>query len=736
MNRKGSITRLAFTLFALVLIAVAPLSAQKKAVTLNDVFMNRNFFAPRMPGLQWLNNGTHYTYLKTDGGVRSIWKVDAASGEEEVLVDGATLSLTEGGEALKFQSYSWSENQRLIVFTLDERNIWRRSTIGTYAVYDVAKKKLYALPEHAGGVMNVKVSPDGSKVGYVFEDNIWVMDLATGTETQLTDDATEHVHNGRFGWVYEEEFSIVDGWLWSPDGSRIVFWQEDERGVPEFTMTNFMPLYHDYVRIRYPKSGENNPVEKIGVIDLSTRDIRWMDLGSETDVCIPRIRWTREPGTICIYRMNRVQNEIELLFGDVATGKTRTVLHETSATGWIGVEDGSWLHFLEKKDRFIWASERDGFNHLYLYDYSGKLVRQITTGAWEVTDVLGITPDEKTLYYLSTEISAMERQLYRIDVDGDDKERLTEEAGWHGIDMSPTCALYIDSWSSVTHPMRRAIFDGDGDRIRDLPSMDPAVFDEYHWSEKELFTVTTSDGLTIECSMLKPANFDPAKKYPVFFDVYGGPGTQAVRNSWPGTMQQWYASEGFIVIQADNRGSSGRGTAFKHAVYRQLGKWEVNDYVEVAKHLGTLPYVNKDRIGMWGWSYGGYMSALTMLLGADYFHAAVSIAPVTEWTMYDTIYSERFMQRPQDNPDGYKVGSCLEHADKLKGKLLVIHGGLDDNVHLQNTLRFVDRLEEAGKQFDMRIYPNGDHGVAGGFKSRIGLFQYYMDFMKEHLIDG
>ena len=735
MNRKGIPIRSMFVLLTL-LLAASPLAAQKKAVTLQDVFMNRSFFAPRMPGLQWLADGSHYTYLKTDGGVRSIWKVDASSGDESKLVDGATLMLPGDGEPLKFQSYEWSENQRFIIFTIEERNIWRRSTIGTYAVYDVENGRLHALPEHPEGVMNVKVSPDGSRVGYVFADNIHVMDLASGVETQLTDDATEHVHNGRFGWVYEEEFSMVDGWQWSPDGARIAFWQEDERDVREFTMTNFMPLYHDYVRIRYPKPGEKNPVEKIGVIDLATRGVVWMDLGEDSDVCIPRMSWTGDPSTVCIYRMNRVQNRIELLFGDITTGKTRVVMTETSPTGWIGVEDGAWLHFLKKNKQFIWASERDGFNHLYLYDYSGKLIRQITSGNWEVTDVLGVTPDEKTLYYLSTEVSPLERHLYRIGIDGDDKERLTEETGWHSVDMSPTCALYFDSWSSVHSPAQRGLYDGDGDEVRALPSMDPAVYDEYYWSEKELFTVTTSDGLTLDCSMLKPANFDPSKKYPVFFDVYGGPGTQAVRNSWPGTLQQWYASEGFIVIQADNRGSSGRGTAFKHAVYRQLGKWEVNDYVEVAKYLSTLPYVNAERIGMWGWSYGGYMSALTMLLGADYFHAAVAIAPVTEWTMYDTIYTERYMQTPEMNPDGYKVGSCLEHADKLAGKLLVIHGGLDDNVHLQNTLRFVDRLEEAGKQFDMRIYPNGDHGVAGGFKSRLGLFQYYMDFMKEHLIGG
>lgn len=735
MNRKG----IPISLFVIVLLTVglvAPLHAQKKAVTLQDVFMNQKFFPPRLPGLAWLADGQHYSILKTDGGTRGIWKVNAASGEESLLIDGAKLTFREGGEPLKFQSYEWSDNQGFIVFTLDERSIWRRSTIGTYAVYDVAKQKLHALPDHPGGVMNVKVSPDGRHVGYVFEDNIYIMNLETGQESQLTHDARANVHNGRFGWVYEEEFSLVDGWLWSPDSKAIAFWQEDETQVPEFTMTNFMPLYHDYVRIRYPKPGANNPIERIGVIDLGTMRTTWMDLGEQTDICVPRMKWTRDPGTLCITRMNRVQNELALLFADVRTGRTRVIVQETSETGWIGVEDGAWLHFLRGKDQFVWASERDGFNHLYLYDYRGTLLRQITTGRWEVAEVLGMSSDEKTLYYLSTEVSPLERHLYRVNLEGKDRRRLTTEPGWHAISMSPTCARYFDTWSSVAHPTQRQLRDGDGALVRAMPGMDASVYDDYHWSTKELFTVTTADGFSIDCAMLKPANFDPTKKYPVFFDVYGGPGTQAVRNSWPQTMQQWYASEGFIVIQADNRGSSGRGTAFKHAVYRQLGKWEAHDYIEVAKHLATLPFVNPERVGIWGWSYGGYMAALTMLLGAEHFHTGVSIAPVTDWTFYDTIYTERFMQTPEMNPEGYKIGSCLEHADKLAGNLLVIHGGLDDNVHLQNTMTFIDRLEEAGKQFDMRIYPNGDHGVAGGFKSRLGLFQYYLDYMKEHLIEG
>jgi dipeptidyl-peptidase-4 len=727
---------LILTLILLTTAAGALQAQDKKPVTLRDVFGNPAFFAPRLANLQWMEDGKHYTYIKFNREDRSrvIMKVDAENDVETPLLDPATLVPAGAEEPVTFEEYRWQENSNFLVLTLEERSIWRRSTIGTYAVYDLKAQKLISMPKYEEGVMNVKVSPDGKWVGYVHKDNIYIMNLADGDVRQLTSDARDHVYNGRFGWVYEEEFSIVDGWEWSPDSKRIAFWQEDETEVPEFTMTNWMPLYQEMISIRYPKPGEKNPVEKIGVIDLSDGSRRWMDIGEETDQYIPRIRWTRDPETLCIYRMNRLQNHLELLFADVTDGSTRVVIEDRSETGWISVDDYSFLRFLDGR-RFLWASERNGYNHLYLYDYDGNLMRQVTEGEWEVTDVLGVTPDESMVYFIGTEASPVQRNLYRAGIDEDDFDRLTDDDGWHAINLSPTCALYVDSWSSVTAPTRRVLCDGDGDEIRTLGAIDPTVYAEYHWSEKELFTVTTEDGVELYCSMMKPANFDENKKYPVFFDVYGGPGTSAVRNAWPGTMQQWYASEGYIVIRADNRGSSGRGTAFKHAVYKQLGKWEVHDYVQVAKHLSTLPYVDSERIGIWGWSYGGYMAALSLLLGEGTFHTGVAIAPLTDWRLYDTIYAERFMQRPSDNPDGYDVGSCIVHADKLQGNLLVIHGGLDDNVHVQNTMQFIHNLEEAGKQFDMRIYPNGNHGVAGGMRSRLGLFEYYMQFMNEHMRD-
>lgn len=738
MNSKGRTLLLALSLLLLSTAMADTATAQKKPITIRDVFGNRDFFAPGIAGMQWLDDGTHYSTLSIDreAGTRRVMKVDAATGDESVLFDPATFNVPDNMDPFRFVAYTVQENNNFVVFTISQTRIWRHSTVGTYAVYDIDANQLIPIPSEEDDLRNVKVAPDGKSVGYVRSDDLYIMDLATGDERRLTHDAEPNVYNGRFGWVYEEEFSIIDGWRWSPDSRRIAFWKEDERHVKEFTLTNWMSLYQDFVHIRYPKPGEDNPIMRIAVMDLDSGERRWMDIGDDSDIYIPHIAWTRDPNTLCIYRLNRLQNQLELLFADVETGDTRAVYTDRSETGWINTRDrdGHYIHFMKNSDRFLITSERDGWNHLYLYDYSGDLVRQVTEGDWEIIDVQGITPDEETVFYISTEASPNQRRLYRIDTDGGDKECVTEDAGWHTINMSPTCAVFLDSWSSTTQPTKRAFFDDDGAQLRLVSEVNPSVYDEYHWGTKELFTVTTEDGKTIHCSMIKPADFDASKKYPVFFDVYGGPGTSAVSNSWPRTLQQWYASEGFIVIQADNRGSVGYGTAFKHEVYKQLGKWEVYDYVQVAKYLGTLPYVNSERIGIWGWSYGGYMAALATMLGDKTFHTAVAIAPATDWRLYDTIYTERFMQRPQDNPDGYDVGSCLVHADNMEGNLLLIHGGMDDNVHVQQTMQLIDKLAEAGKQFDMRIYPSGDHGVAGGMNSRLGLFEYYVEYMKEHLL--
>ncbi len=727
--------RSSILLVLIVLLAIPAYSQkEKKAVSLMDVYANRDFYTMPIPDMQWMKDGKRYCFQKRAAGKKGtdLYTAEAATGKEEPLLETSSLKTPGSDEAFSYIEYTLSPDESRILFKISEQEIWRYSTTGTYVIYDLKAKVFIALPEHAEGLRNVKFSPDGSKLGYVCKDEIYAYDFASKTETQLTFDAQEHVFNGRFGWVYEEEFSIIDGWRWSPDGKRIAYWQEDERQVPEFTMTDWMPQYNKLIPIRYPKAGDPNPIMKIGVVELAAKKTTWMDIGAETDIYIPRIYWTNDPKKLCIVRLNRLQNNIDVLMADAATGKSTAIISETSSTGWIEIED-DFIVFLKQSDTFIWPSEKTGWKHLYRYDYSGKQLNAVTSGDWEVTGVPGISEDEDYVYFVSTEVSPLQRHLYRAKMNGKDKKQLTTTDGYHNISLSPTGEYYMDSWSSMQSPSKIAFYDEKGKEVRVYKEAKPEAYASYKWQNREVTTFKTADGLDLYISILKPADFDATKKYPVYMDVYGGPGYQAVTDRWPQPVHQWIAGEGFVVVQVDNRGGGARGTAFKHAVYKQLGKWEANDYIEAAKYLATLPFVDKDKIGIWGWSYGGYMSALSMLLGAEFFKAAVAIAPVTDWSLYDTIYAERYMQRPKDNPEGYKAGSCIEHADKLKGKLLIIHGGMDDNVHVQNTMQFIDRLEESGKDFDMRIYPNGNHGVVGSFESRIAMYNYFLNFFKKNL---
>jgi dipeptidyl-peptidase 4 len=708
---------------------------EKKAVSIMDAYTNRNFYSMGIPSMHWMNDGESYSFGKRSPKARSmsIYKADAVTGDEELILDIAELTMPGSDEAFSYRSYSWSPQENYLLFTLATKQIWRHSFTGEYIAYDLGKEEFIQLPKHEEGIRNLKFSPDETKIGYVYKDDLYVYDLESKEETQLTFDAEEHVFNGRFGWVYEEEFSITDGWRWSPDSRRIAYWQEDESMVPVVTMTDWTPDHYNLIPIRYPKAGDPNPIMKIGVVELETKETTWMNIGDEVDMYIPRIYWTNQPHTLCIVWMNRLQNEVELILADATDGESRVILSESSKTGWIEIED-DFVRFLKNSDTFIWASERSGWKHLYHYDYQGELIDHVTGGKWEVTAVEGLSEDESLLYYSSTEVSPLERHLYSITLNGKDKKKLTKTEGSHSINLSPGGKYYVDRWSSLKQPTNSILFNGSGEQVRVLKAKTAESYTSaFKWQDREIHDFTTEDGVKIYLSIIKPVDFDPNKKYPVYMDVYGGPGYQVVRNRWPSPVQQWVAGEGFIVVQVDNRGGGGRGTEFKHAVYKELGKWEAHDYIAAAKYLGELPYVDKDNVGIWGWSYGGYMSALTLLLGSDYFKAAVAIAPVTDWKFYDTIYAERYMQRPQDNPEGYKVGSCLEHAEKLEGKLLLIHGGMDDNVHVQNTMQFVHLLEEAGKDFDMRIYPNGNHGIVGSMKSRVAMYKYFMNFFKEHL---
>jgi dipeptidyl-peptidase-4 len=477
-------------------------------------------------------------------------------------------------------------------------------------------------------------------------------------------------------------------------------------------------LYPEDERFKYPKAGEKNAVVSIQIYHLENAQTQTMDTGENTDTYLPRMYWAADNNTLAIIRLNRLQNQMDILFADSQTGESKTILSETSET-YVDMDYNDNFLFLPDEKGFISTSEKDGFKHVYQYDLNGNLTRQITKGEWEVTELVAVDYKTGKVYYLSTEQSPMERHFYSIDLNGKRKKLLTPEEGTHSINMSPDQQYYIDAYSTVSMPLQITLCDKSGEAIKVLENNQELNnrMKEYTYLPKEFFSFNTIDGTSLNGSMIKPVDFDPTQTYPLLMYVYGGPGSQNVMNNWGSTRDWWHqhlAAEGYIVVTIDNRGTGGRGKTFKHLTYGQLGKLETEDQIAGAKYLAELPYVDEGRIGIWGWSYGGYMSALALVIGNDTFKTAISVAPVTNWRYYDTIYTERFLQTPQLNPGGYDNYSPINHVNKLKGNFLLIHGTGDDNVHFQNSVALVDALVAADKQFDSFYYPNRNHGIYGG----------------------
>lgn len=708
-----------------------------KEFTIEDIFVSGKFTPKSIRGIQWIKGGKAYTYLETDTAKKQtdIWMYEVATGKKTKLVDAGKLILKEGEKPFAITHYIWSPDEKNILFTgtLPARAL---KTGGNFFLYNLETEKFKQLTNTEKKQLNVKFSPDGKMLGFVRDNNIYVLDLESGKETQLSWDGSEHVLNGHFDWVYEEEFGIIDGWQWSPDGKYIAFWQIDENRVPEFPIIDFLPLYQNVMRMHYPKAGDANAIVKIGVVSLETKQRIWVDIGapldSTQDTYIPRIQWTNDPRILAVQRLNRQQNQLDFTFVDVTTGKARLILTETEKT-WLDVRDD--LTFLKKSNHFVWSSERDGYLHLYLYDMNGKLVRQLTRGNWDVERLVGVDEKKRIVYFIASAESPMVRDLYSVKLDGSGFKRITKEEGSSGVNFAPDYSVFLHTFSTPSTPPRISLRRSDGSLIRVVEKGEIEALKEYQIASPLFFTFKTSDGVPLNGWMLKPVDFDSTKKYPVLMFVYGGPGSQTVRKSWGGLNFLWYqmlTQNGYLIASVDGRGTGARGKEFKSLTYKNLGKWETNDQIEAAKYLASLPYVDASRIGIWGWSYGGYMTLMAMLLGTDVFKAGVSVAPVTHWKFYDTIYTERYMLTPKENPEGYEQSAPLTHAKKLKGKLLLIHGTADDNVHWQNTVSMVNELIREGKQFETAFYPGGMHGIGGG-KIRAQLFTKITNFILNNL---
>ena len=711
-----------------LLLFIVSVNAQKKNFSVKEIFTNRNFYGKSLQGVQWFDNGEKYSFTKFNKETFSVdlYEHNVKTGKENLIVSSNKFKKDSTGKPFLISYYKWSSDNKYILFTSFLHYRYSKPG-GDIILYNTNDKSIIRIDENKDKIRVPELSPDNKKIAYVKNDNLFVMDIATQKETQLTFDGNGIILNGHFDWVYQEELGGVQGYQWSPDSKSIAFYRLDQKNVPQIQIAKWDSLYFNFLKLRYPKAGAKNSIVKIGVINLETSKTKWMDLGNEEDIYIPKIAFTKNPKILSVQKLNRLQNHLELLFYDVNTGTSKLIIDEIS-DAWIDIKNKP--EFLDDGHRFIWLSERDGFMHLYLYDYEGNVINQITNGNWEVNKLIAVDENIQTLYYSSNERGTIYSDVYRINLDGTNKKRLSVRKGANSAIVGNK--YFILTHSSANEPSVVSLFEKNGKKISDLIVNDYSVFNDYNMSKKEFMTFTTSDGVTLNAFMIKPPDFNEGKKYPVLFYNYSGPGSQIVKDNRRSLWNFLLAQKGYIVFGLDNRGTGGRGTKFKHLVYKKLGTWEVNDMIEGAKYLSTLNFVDSSRIGIWGWSYGGYMSALTLAKAPEYFKMAISVAPVTDWRFYDNIYTERYMSLPELNKEGYDNASVLKHAKNIKGKLLLVHGTGDDNVHFQNSVKLVEELVKNDIQFRTMFYPESNHSMNGP-NARLHLYQMMTDFILKNL---
>ena len=727
--------KLLLLVFVLGWLAQPTAAQQKKSISFTQI-LDDTFVPESIRDVNWMDDGQYYTTLERTQNDIELRKYDILTGDYEVIVATTELRVPGRRRPIIMQGYQFSADEQKILLKTDVERIWRRSTRENYYVYDIQSGDITKLTESDQKQQYAQLSPSGNKAAFVQDNDLFLVNLQTGEEKAITTDGAHNkIINGAADWVYEEEFGIAKAWYWSPDGEEIAFYHFNETRVKEFVMTEWGDLYPGLTRFKYPKAGEKNAIVKIGVYDLNADTTTWMDVESENDQYIPRINWTKDDGTLAIRRMNRLQNTQDLMLADVNTGSTQIIKTERS-DAWVDVSND--LRFLEGGDRFIYTSEESGYNHIYLYDMQGNLIRQVTEGNWEVTNYLGIDEETDRIFYMSTEASPLQRHLYSISADGSDKRKLTDGTGWNSINMSPDYQYYIETTSSPSMPPEYTLHKSSGEKVRVLED-NAALRDtlaSYQMPMKEFVEIPLEQA-TLNGYILKPHDFDPDKEYPVLFYVYGGPGSQTVTKEFAsGQRANWHrylTQQGYIVVSVDNRGTGARGRQFEKQLYKKLGQYEVTDQIDAAKYLAEQHhFLDEERFGIWGWSYGGFLSSLVLAKSGDIFNTAIAVAPVTNWRFYDTIYTERFMQTPQMNAEGYKKGSPVTYADQMAGNYLLVHGTGDDNVHFQNTVRFVNELIAEDVQFETMFYPNRSHGIYGG-NTRRHLFKKLNNFILENL---
>jgi dipeptidyl-peptidase-4 len=582
--------------------------------------------------------------------------------------------------------------------------------------------------------MLAEFSPDGNKLAYVKDNNLFIFDLNKNTETAITQDGkTNAIINGATDWVYEEEFALSKGFYWNSNGTQLAFYRFDESKVKEFSMAMYGKLYPDEYKFKYPKAGEANSEIQLYVYDVANGSKKMLNTGDEKDIYIPRIHWTESANQLFIQRMNRLQNKLELLSANTQTGNTQIIYTEENKA-YIDVPE---ITFLKDGKSFLINSEKSGWNHLYHFTLDGKLIQQITNGNWDVDQFYGVDEKRKLLFVSTSEKNSTERYIYSLSLDGKKKNQLTQSKGWNNATFNADFTYYLWSYSDINTPAYYAICQADGKEVRMLENNRTLMdkMQNFNLGKTEMTSYTNAYGESLNAFIMKPSNFTETKKYPVLMYVYGGPGHQLAVNRWMGANYFWFqmlTQKGYIIVCTDGRGTGFKGEAFKKSTYLQLGKYEIEDQIFVARELGKLPYIDASRIGMFGWSFGGYMSSLAISKGADVFKAAIAVAPVTNWRYYDNIYTERFMRTPQENGKSYDDNSPMNHVEKIKGNYLIIHGTADDNVHFQNAVEMVNAMINKGIKFDSEFYPNKNHGIGGG-KTRLHLYDRMTRFILEKL---
>ena len=703
------------------------------------IWASGTFYPKTIKGINPSEDGKYYTSIERDKSKIEIVKYDYSSNNKV-----ATLFSNISFNKFEFSDYKLSNDQNWLLLFNSKESIYRRSSKSFYYIYDIQNNLLQPLADSSLGKQRLaSFSPDNRKIAYVRNNNIYYTYLVDTLEIPVTSNGKiNELINGATDWVYEEEFSIHKGFFWSPDGSKIAYYVFDERDVKQFEMEIYDNLYPSQYKFKYPKAGEDNSLIAVKVFDLDNLKTFDFDIGKNPDIYIPRIIWSKGNNELIVFKMNRLQNKLELLSAEFNNQNNpnsgvniKKIYSETSST-YIDIHDNT---FFISKDEFIWTSEKNGFNHIYLVNYSNNTEKRLTSGKWDVTNVYGFSSKDQTIYFQAAKSSPTEREIYSLNLNSNQLNEISKLKGTNDADFSTNFQYFINTHSDANHPFTFTLNNKNGEILKVLEENKNLnkKMRKFDLVEKTFFKILNEDGLDLNAWIMKPKVLDTVKKHPLLMFVYGGPGINTVNNSWSWMNYFWFqylVKKGFIVISVDSRGTGYRGKEFKNSTYLQLGKLETEDQIFAAKKLGELNYIDENNIGIFGWSYGGYMSSLCISKGAEVFNSAIAVAPVTNWRFYDNIYTERFMRTPEENGDNYDVNSPINHVGKIKGNYLLIHGTADDNVHFQNSMEMVNSLVKSNIEFDFFAYPNKNHGISGGY-TRLHLYNKMTNFLIDNLTE-